>query len=283
MAGLLLAVGAVAVVWAVVGLGAKWSRLLDAPQDLYRIFELMFAAMTADDFADAFSAMWDSIAMAWLGTMLASLVAIPFGFMAAENLVPRWFSLLMRQIFNLLRSVPELVIVLALIPVLGLAKNTGVLAIAIGSIGTLSKLFSEVVEGIDRGPIEAADACGANRLQRLRWSVIPQSAPEITSFILYRFEINIRVSSVLGVLGIGGIGGILRESLRFKEWGPAGAALIVVVVATILIDVLSGAVRRRILAGPAGSRRDRGDVPPAQQAELMLGGGAGVVYGGSTT
>ena len=126
------------------------------------------------------------------------------------------------------------------------------MAIAIGSVGTLGKLCSEIIEGIDRGPIEAADSVGATQLQRLRWAVVPQTMPEIASFVLYRFEINIRVSSMLGVLGVGGIGQILSEGLRFKEWGLAGMALIVVVVTTILIDTLSGAVRRRIVAGPSG-------------------------------
>jgi phosphonate transport system permease protein len=263
------------VVWSIAGLDVKWSRLVDAPRDLYRIFDLMFSAMAWSDFTTAFREMWTSIAIAWLGTMIAGLFAAPFGFMAAENLVPRWFSFGMRQVFNLLRSVPELVIVLALIPVLGLTRSAGVLAIAIGSIGTLSKLCSEVIEGIDRGPIEAADACGANAVQRLRWAVVPQAAPEIASFILYRFEINIRVSAILGVLGIGGIGGLLREGIRFKEWGMAGAALIVIVAGTILIDLLSGWVRRRILSGPRGITRHQ-DIAPEHMAELMVAGGGTV-------
>lgn len=259
------------VLWSIIGLNIKWSRLLEAPRDLYRIFELMFTRMVWDDFTKAFEGMWTSIAIAWLGTIIAGCVAVPFGFLAAENLVPRGFSFAMRQVFNLLRSVPELVIVLALIPVLGFSKSAGVLALAIGSVGTLSKLCSEVIEGIDRGPIEAADACGANSLQRLRWSVVPQAAPEIVSFILYRFEINIRVSAILGVLGIPSIGGQLREGIRFKEWGQAGAALIVIIGGTILIDLLSGAVRRRILSGPGGTGR-RADIAPEHAAELMVAG-----------
>lgn len=269
-----LVVIAALVMWSVLGLNIKWSRLLDAPADLYRIFKLMFRDTSASDFNKALRALWDSIAIAWLGTIIASCFAVPFGFLAAENLVPRWFSFGMRQVFNLLRSVPELIIVLALIPVLGFTKSAGVLAIAIGSIGTLSKLCSEVIEGIDRGPIEAADACGANGLQRLRWAVIPQSAPEIASFVLYRFEINIRVSAVLGVLGVGGIGGMLRDGIRFKEWGQAGAALIVIVVGTILVDLLSGSVRRRILSGPRGSGRSS-DIAPAPMAELLVGPAGG--------
>ncbi len=263
-----LGVWAALVLWSILGLDIKWSRLLEAPADLYRIFELMFTQLQASDLGRCLRAMWDSIAMAWLGTLIAAVFAVPLGFLAAENLVPRWFSFLVRQLFNILRAVPELILVLALIPVLGLTPTAGIMAIAIGSVGTLGKLISEIVEGVDRGPIEAADSVGATQLQRLRWAVIPQTMPEVASFVLYRFEINIRVSSVLGVLGIGGIGQILNDSLRFKEWGLAGMALIVVVVTTILIDTVSGAVRRRILAGPSGTVVSPDD--PATEAELIL-------------
>jgi phosphonate transport system permease protein len=86
-------------------------------------------------------------------------------------------------------------------------------------------------------------------VQRLRWGVLPQALPEIASFVLYRFEINIRASAVLGVIGAGGIGGVLAESLRFKDWGTAGLALIIVVVVTMMIDAVSGWVRRRLVRG----------------------------------
>lgn len=264
------AVVAALIVWSVIGLDAQWARLLDAPGDLYTVFRLMFTQMSWSDLGRCLRAMWDSIAMAWLGTLIAALFAVPLGFLAAENLVPRWFSFALRQVFNVLRAIPELILVLALIPVLGLTKNAGVLAIAIGSIGTLGKLCSEVIEGIERGPIEAADSVGASQMQRVRWAVLPQAIPEIASFVLYRFEINIRVSSVLGVLGVGGIGQILATSLQFKDWGVAGLALIVVVLTTIAIDLVSGAVRRRILTGPRRLAGDRaGADDPMVAAELM--------------
>jgi phosphonate transport system permease protein len=262
-----LGVWAALVVWSIAGLDIKWSRLLEAPADLYRVFELMFTNLSSSDIGRCLRAMWDSIAMAWLGTLIAAVVAVPLGFLAAENLVPRWFSFLVRQLFNILRAIPELILVIALIPVLGLTPSAGIMAIAIGSVGTLGKLCSEIVEGIDRGPIEAADSVGASQLQRLRWAVVPQTMPEIASFVLYRFEINIRVSSVLGVLGIGGIGQILNDGLRFKEWGLAGMALIVVISTTMIIDAISGAVRRRILAGPAGTVSPD---DPLTEAELLV-------------
>ena len=263
-----ISVWALLVVWSIWGLDIKWSRLFDAPADLYRLFELMFTQLSWSDFGRCVRAMWDSIAMAWLGTLIAAIVAVPLALLAAENLVPRWVSFLMRQLFNLLRAVPELILVLALVPVLGLTKTAGIVAIAIGSVGTLGKLCSEVIEAIDRGPIEAADAVGASQLQRLRWAVLPQSIPEIASFVLYRFEINIRVSSVLGVLGVGGIGQLLSDGLAFRECGLAGMALIVVVVTTIAIDTLSGAVRRRIIAGPR--RMPASPDEPATAAELLV-------------
>jgi phosphonate transport system permease protein len=245
------AVVAAALVWSVLGLDAKWSRLIDAPRDLYTLFRLMFTQMELDDLDRVQRAMWDSISMAWLGTLIAALFAVPLAFGAAINVAPRPLTIAIRQIFNLLRAVPDLILALAFIPILGLTPKAGVLAIGVGSIGTLGKLSAEVIEGIDRGPIEAADAVGASMSQRLRWAVIPQALPEITAFVLYRFEINIRVSAILGVVGAGGIGGILNDSLQFKTYGTAGLALIVIVVATIAVDTISGWVRRRIIAGPS--------------------------------
>ncbi|MDQ3469321.1 MAG: phosphonate ABC transporter, permease protein PhnE [Actinomycetota bacterium] len=256
-----LVLTAVLVGWAAVGLDAKWERLISAPADMWRLAQLMFGNMTWSDVGRLLDAMWDSIAIAWLGTMLAAAVAVPLAFLAARNLGGTLVSLVIRQCFNMLRALPEVILVIAFIPIFGLSLNAGVLAIAIGSIGTLGKLCAEILEGLDDGPLEAADAAGANRLQRLRWGVLPQALPELMSFVLYRFEINIRVSAVLGAVGAGGIGGTLVNALSFNEFGVAGLALIIVVLGTIAVDMISGWVRRRIIAGPRSERR-HGDVAP---------------------
>lgn len=241
------------VVWSAVGLDAKWSRLLDAPADLWTLGRLMFTQMEAADIRPLIGKMWESIAIAWMGTLIAAIFAVPISFFAAVNLVGRPVSFLVRQVLNVLRAIPEIIIALAFIPVFGLTPMAGVLAIGIGSIGTLGKLFYEIIEGIDTGPLEATDAVGASPIQRLRWGVLPQVMPELTSFILYRFEVNIRASAVLGVIGAGGIGSDLAQSLQFKQWGTAGLALIIVVIGTIAVDTISGYVRRRIVAGPRDS------------------------------
>lgn len=228
----------------------RYSRLLEAPAEFATIVRLMFEDPDWSAVPGLLEAMWESIAIAWLGTVLATVVAIPLAFLAAENLVGRPVAWVSRQVFNVLRAIPELILAVTFIPVFGLTARAGVMAIAVGSVGTLGKLCYEVIEGLDHGPIEAADAVGGSRMQRLRWGVLPQVLPELTSFALYRFEVNIRASAVLGVVGAGGIGALLSQYVGFKVWDRAGLALVVVIGSTIAVDAISGRIRRRIVAGP---------------------------------
>lgn len=230
--------------------GIRWDRLLTAPQDIAGIARLLFADVAWERTGQLLLLMWESIAIAWLGTVIASVFAIPLAFFAAENLASKVTVGVVRTILNILRAVPEIIIAIALIPIFGLTPVTGTIAIAIGSIGTLGKLNAEILETIDPGPVEAADAVGASRLERLRWGVLPQAMPEIAAFLLYRFEINIRVSSVLGLVGAGGIGSALAQYVQFRDFGSAGLALLIVILGTIAVDTLSSGVRRRIIAGP---------------------------------
>lgn len=254
--------------WALWGLDAKWSRLLDAPGDLWTLARLMFRDMDLGETGRLIGEMWESISIAWMGTIIAAIFAIPLSFVAAENLVPKPVAIFVRQIFNVLRAIPEIILALAFIPVFGLSPMAGVMAIGVGSIGSLGKLFYELIEAIDDSPIEAADAVGATPLQRLRWGVIPQVLPELTSLVMYRFEINIRASAVLGLVGAGGIGSTLAQSLEFKQWEVAGLALIIVVIGTIAVDAVSGIIRRRIVAGPPGTTGSdlTDDLPPEAMA-----------------
>lgn len=229
---------------------ANWSRLADAPAELWNIATLMFGELSLADLPRALEFMWESVAIAWLGTMIAAVLSFPLAFLAAQNISGRVSVGVTRQLLNIPRAIPEIIFAVALIPILGLGALAGTIAIGLSSTGTIGKLSAEIIEGCDRGPVEAADAAGGSKVQRIRWAVIPQVMPEIVAFWLYRFEINIRASAVLGVVGAGGIGTMLQQSIQFNQWGAAGMALIVVVVVTILIDAASGAIRRRIIRGP---------------------------------
>ena len=259
------------VLWSALGLDANWSRLVGAPADLYNLFRLMFTNIDLADTGDLLGSMWESISIAWLGTIIAAVFAIPLSFLAAENLVGKPIAYLFRQVLNILRAIPEVILALVFIPVFGLSPMAGVLAIGIGSIGSLGKLFYEILEAIKREPLEAADAVGASSLQRLRWGVLPQVMPELASFVLYRFEINIRASAVLGVVGAGGIGGDVQQAILFKDYGTAGLGLIIIVLGTIAVDTISGAVRRRIITGPdrsVGQDEPMTDLQPRPAAYL---------------
>jgi phosphonate transport system permease protein len=250
----LLVVGVV-FLWAVVGLGLKLDRLAELPESLAILFRDMLLPPAWDYTGEALAAMKESIQIAWIGTLIGALLSLPLGFFAAHNVSPRPVSVAIRVLLDAIRAVPELVLLLVFfVPVAGLGPFPAALAIGIHSVGTLGKLTAEAIESIDPGPVEAARASGASSIQVQRWGVLPQVLPEVVAFWLYRFEINIRAAAVLGLVGAGGIGSLLTTNIRYGRYSDAGMVIVVVVVTTILIDAVSGRVRRRIIEGPGGPR-----------------------------
>jgi phosphonate ABC transporter permease subunit PhnE len=191
--------------------------------------------------------MWLTVQIALWGTFLAVFLAVPLSLMASRNLSPAWLVWPVRRVMDLLRSIPDLVIGTLFIVAVGLGPLAGVLAIALNTAGVLAKLFSEAVESIDKGPIEGVKATGAGRLHEITWGVLPQVAPLWTSFALYRFESNSRAATVLGLIGAGGIGQALFESLQAFEYRTVSLIAIIIIVAVTLIDMLSQAMRKRLL------------------------------------
>ena len=252
---LVLLVVGVVFLWAVVGLGLKLDRLAELPESLAILFRDMLLPPAWDYTGEALAAMKESIQIAWIGTLIGALLSLPLGFFAAHNVSPRPVSVAIRVLLDAIRAVPELVLLLVFfVPVAGLGPFPAALAIGIHSVGTLGKLTAEAIESIDPGPVEAARASGASSLQVQRWGVLPQVLPEVVAFWLYRFEINIRAAAVLGLVGAGGIGSLLTTNIRYGRYSDAGMVIVVVVVTTILIDAVSGRVRRRIIEGPGGPR-----------------------------
>lgn len=191
--------------------------------------------------------MWQTIQIALWGTFIAVFLAIPLGLAAARNIAPMWIVTPVRIFMNLLRSIPDLVIGLLFIVAVGLGPLAGVLAIALNTAGVLAKLFSEAVESIDKGPVEGVRATGASPLHEIFWGVLPQVGPLWTSFALYRFESNSRSATVLGLIGAGGIGQLLFESMGAFDYNQVSAIVIIIIVAVTLIDMLSQAMRKRLL------------------------------------
>jgi phosphonate transport system permease protein len=191
--------------------------------------------------------MWLTIQIALWGTSLAILAAIPLGLLASRNMSPPWLQLPVRRLLDLIRSAPDLVVGTIFIVAVGPGPFAGVLALSINTSGVLAKLFSEAVESIDRGPVEGVRATGAHRLHEIVWGVIPQVAPLWTSYALYRFESNSRSATVLGLIGAGGIGQLLFDSLNGFAYQKTSAIVVVIIVAVSLIDMLSQAIRSRLL------------------------------------
>jgi len=191
--------------------------------------------------------MWQTVQIALWGTFLAVFLAVPLGLAAARNIAPIWVVTPIRWIMNMLRSIPDLVMALLFIVAVGLGPLAGVLAITLNTAGVLAKLFSEAVESIDKGPVEGVRATGASRLHEIVWGVIPQVAPLWTSFALYRFESNSRSATVLGLIGAGGIGQVLFESMNAFNFRAVSAIVVIVVIAVTMIDMLSQAMRKRLL------------------------------------
>lgn len=193
------------------------------------------------------SMMWLTVEIALWGTFLAIVAAIPLGLLASRNMSPPWIQLPVRRVLDVVRSAPDLVIGTIFIVAVGLGPFAGVMALAVNTSGVLAKLFSEAVEAIDRGPVEGVRATGAAQLHEIVWGVIPQVAPLWTSYALYRFESNSRSATVLGLIGAGGIGQLLFDSLNAFAYTRTSAIVVVIIVAVSMIDMLSQAIRSRLM------------------------------------
>ncbi|HUG07888.1 MAG TPA: phosphonate ABC transporter, permease protein PhnE [Acidimicrobiia bacterium] len=237
-------------IWSAAGLNVTWDRVLSAPADIWNIVHRMVPPdLTPETVQRAMPKVMESLFIAWVGTIIAASLSLPLAILAARNLTTDSSSFIIRQIFILIRSVPELLLAMVLIPVTGLGPWTGVLAIGLHSIGTLGRLSSEVMEGIDPGPVEAIASSGAGRLSQIRYGVLPQVMPTITAYWLYRFEINIRASAVLGAVGVGGIGLELIQQLAFRNYARVGTVLFLTIAVVLAIDTVSARLRRRIITG----------------------------------
>lgn len=220
---------------------------------------------TWSDFLEPVAAIAETLAMAFLGTLIAAVVALPLGFLGARNVLhfePLRF--LSRRGFDVLRSLEQLILALIFIRAFGLGPLAGIFAIAVSDIGSLSKLFAEAIENVDRGPIEGVRAAGGGKLQVLRLAVLPQVLPVLLSNVLYYFESNIRSASILGIVGAGGIGYMLSDRISANNWDEVMSIVLLLLITVGAIDAASRVLRARIIGGGAARTKQPG--PPPQSS-----------------
>jgi phosphonate transport system permease protein len=200
----------------------------------------------------ALSKVLETLLLALMGTTAGVLVTAPLSFLGARNIMhgSRLADAVYygtRTAFNVLRSVEVMIIAVIMVVVVGIGPFAGVLAIVIHSIGALGKLYSEAIESIDPGPIEAITATGASRLQVIGYAVVPQVIPAFLSFTMYRWDINVRMSTVIGLVGGGGIGYLLIQYINLLQWNQAATAIWMITLIVMALDFSSAYLRQKII------------------------------------
>ena len=240
---------------------------------LYIIFSINYFNFSIEDLLNGFSKMkpilysmvnWNNflswnfnsiligilqtLAMAFLGTLAASIISIPLGLMASRQVVRISFPrFIIRRFLDFIRGVDILIWALIFVRAFGLGPLSGVLAIFVADTGTLSKLYSEAADNSDNKQIEGLTSSGANKLSTLRFGLIPQVMPIFISQSLYFFESNSRSAVILGIVGAGGIGLQLSERMKAQYWDQAFFIIIVILIMVAVIDRLSRFLREKII------------------------------------
>ncbi len=234
--------------WQAISATTMWPFVWDAPRVAGDIFSRMVPP--AWPYLDKlWQPLWDTINIATLGTLLAIVLAVPVAFCAARNTTPS--VLLVRPVALLIivssRSINSLIWALLLVSIIGPGVLAGVIAIALRSIGFIAKLLYEAIEEIDRSQVEAVTATGAGGGQVIAYGIVPQIMPAFAGITVFRWDINIRESTVLGLVGAGGIGLQLQASLNVLAWPQVTVILLAILATVVLSEWVSARVRHAII------------------------------------
>jgi phosphonate transport system permease protein len=196
--------------------------------------------------------MVETIFLGLMATLFGVVLAVPVSFIAARNLMSGSLVTLAlyyvtRTILNIVRSIEPLIWAIIAVIWVGLGPFAGIIALTLHSIAALGKLYSEAIEGIEPGPIEAIQATGANWLQTIMYAVVPQMIPPFVSFTIYRWDINVRMSTVIGLVGGGGIGFLLIQYIRLLDYRAAGIAVWFIAITVAILDYVSADIRQRFV------------------------------------
>jgi phosphonate transport system permease protein len=228
------------------------SMLHPGPNFVRNIWDFVRIDLTPGVLKVVIQQMLVTIFQAMLATTLGGIVALPFSFLAAKNLTGRsllsaWIYYLTRGMFNILRSIEALLYVVIFVFWVGIGPFAGMLALAVTSFALIGKLFSEAIENIESGPIEAITATGSNQLQMIVYAVLPQIVPPFVSYLIYQWDINIRMATIIGFAGGGGIGLTLTTFFGSLQYHKAGTVVAVIVIVVALMDFASAKLRQSLI------------------------------------
>ena len=223
-------------------------RLNRGLSGLFVILRLMFPPSPGAQWDDILRGLGESVAMAFLGTFIAAILAVPLGFLGARNVVVNGLAhFSIRRVYDGFRGMDQLIWALAFVRAVGLGPLAGVLAIAAAEICVLAKLFAEAIENADPRQPQSVEAAGGSRLLAIRFGLLPQVLPVLIAQTLYAFESNTRSASILGVVGAGGIGLQIAERIKVRYWDEVSFILLLILMTVALIDQLSSRLRRRLI------------------------------------
>jgi phosphonate transport system permease protein len=233
-----------------------WPSSTTAPPGDYSLQLLVNAPSgnlhISDTFLTALSRIGETILLALMGTVFGVLLSVPFSFLGARNLMGGSALGLsvysaVRTLFTITRSIEVVILGVIMVVVVGVGSFAGVLAIVVHSIGSLGKLYSEAIESIEPGPVEAITATGANRVQTVLFGVIPQIIPEFLAVTIFWWDHNVRMSTVLGLVGGGGIGYLLIQYINLLQYNQAATVLWMIIAVVMAMDYASAAIRARLV------------------------------------
>lgn len=241
LAGLALAA---AVLWSLATTDVELSRLLSAGP---RIAEFVARMVPPDPgvMAEIVDGTAETLRIAILGTLGAVLLSVPLGLAASATMAPPAVHRTVRTLLALIRAIPLLLVAMLMVGAVGLGPLPGIIAIAFHATGMLGKFYAEAIDGVARAPIDALESAGAGPLARLRHAIWPQMAPVVARDTIFRFELNLRESLILGIVGAGGIGFYIQTYVRSFQYDKAASVTLAVVVLVVAIEALNVALRRR--------------------------------------
>ncbi len=236
-----------AVAWRYVSANTQWIFVVDSPRQAADLFGRMVPPRISY-IGRLWGPLWDTINIATLGTLVALVIAVPLAFLAARNTTPHpLFRTVALFIIAFSRSVNSLIWALMLVMIIGPGLLAGIIAIGIRAIGFISKLLYEAIEEVNREALEAITATGARRSQVIFFGVVPQILPALAGIAVFRWDVNIRESTVVGLVGAGGIGLYLNHAINRMAWPDAAAILIVIFLMVLSSEWVSSKARHAII------------------------------------